>query len=319
MTVTSFGHTSDGTPVDQITLTEGDLRVTLLTYGAIVQDLRLAGVDHSLTWGADSMAAYETTHPYHGALIGPVANRITGAKSEVSGRTYAFAANDGPNSLHSGPTGTHAKVWTLADQSETHALLTVTLPDGEGGFPGTRMVSALFEVTAPATLSLTITGQTDADTLLNFANHSYWTLDGTDTVEGHRLKISADHYTPADAATLPTGEVRTVEGTPFDYRQGHVFAGGEPPLDTNFCLSDHRMPLREVLTLTGQSGVQMRMATTEPGVQIYDDRPHYRALAIEAQCWPDAPKHPNFPSIFLRRGDSYEQHTQWSFAKGAKQ
>lgn len=307
-----FGQTADGRTVGAVTLRGDGLTVRLLTLGSVLQSLRLDGVAHDLTRGPGSVAEMETARPYHGAIVGPVANRIAGAEAVIDGHLHRFPANEGGNLLHGGRTGTHARNWTVADAGDDHARLTLDLPDGEGGFPGNRQIVADWQVRA-LTLRLTLTATTDAPTLMNLANHSYWNLDGTDTWAGHSLRIAADRWLPVDAALLPdTPEM--VDGTPMDFRAGRVPTPGAPPIDHNFCLADAPRDLTEVVWLTGASGVQMVIATTAPGVQVYDGRPWHEALAIEPQLWPDAPRHPDYPSILLRPGEVWQQVTEWRFS-----
>lgn len=302
-----------------IIINAGDLTVHILTWGAVVQDVRLAGVDHSLTRGRDTLADYQGDWQHHGALIGPIVNRISNARVKIDGMMHELERNqDGRIHLHSGKHGTHRKDWTALDQSDNAVTLEISLPDGMCGLPGARAVQVTYSVSAPATLTMDITGTTDADTVMNFANHSYWNLDGSENWEGHSLKIDADHYLPGTDDNYPTGEVMDVTGTPMDFRAPRSLNVGADHFDNNFCLSDTRQPLRDVLTLRGQSGVAMTMATTETGVQIYDARTTpapYEALAIEAQSWPDAPNNRKFPSIRLRAGDTYAQTTQWRFTR----
>ena len=196
------------------------------------------------------------------------------------------------------------------------------LPDGEGGFPGNRRITARFTLIAPATLHLSVTTSTDAPTLINVANHSYWNLDGSQSLAGHRLRIAADHFLPTTADFTPTGEIAAAAGTMHDFRTPREIAPENPAFDTNFCLSQRRQPLRDVLWLTGSEGVEMTVATTEPGLQIYDARdarrpggPAYEGLAIEAQGWPDAPNHPDFPPITLAPGETCRQETRFSFRR----
>jgi aldose 1-epimerase len=169
-------------------------------------------------------------------------------------------------------------------------------------------------------LRLDVTGTTDTTTLMNFANHSYWNLDGTDHYDGHRLWIAADHYLPTTPDDYPTGEIIAVDGTDMDFRHARTVSGGAPAFDNNFCLSDTDEPLRDVLRLTGQSGVGMTLATTCPGIQVYDGRNaqrpgrgYYEGLAIEAQHWPDAPNNRHFPSIKVTPDKPYQQTTSWTF------
>jgi aldose 1-epimerase len=322
MQITDFGKTDTGASVQVITLAAGDLTATILTLGCTLQSAHLKGTPHSLTLGSDLLSDYENTMLYFGAIVGPVANRITGAKTTLNGHPLTFDANENGNLLHGGGQGTHAKIWDIAATTPNSTTLTLTLPAGEGGFPGTRQIRATYEITAPATLRLTITATTDTPTLMNFANHSYWNLDGTPTWTGHSLQIAADHYTATDAALLPTGRITPVAATLFDFRKARKLALGEPALDTNFCLSAAKAPLRPVATLTGASGLALRLATTEPGLQIYDAqrtaRPghaKYEGFAIEAQGWPDAPNHANFPSVQITPDAPYGQTTEWRFTK----
>jgi aldose 1-epimerase len=232
---------------------------------------------------------------------------------------YELERNDGAGHLHSGSDGTHAQIWSVADQSEDSVTLTLNLADGANGLPGRRQITATFTVAAPASLTLDITGTTDTKTLMNFANHSYWNLDGSDTWAGHRLQVAADHYLPTDAASAPTGEIRDVKGTDMDFRIARTFEQNTPALDHNFCLSGNEK-LREVLTLRGTSGIAMTIATTLPGIQIYDGRganrpgkATYEGLAIEPQHWPDAPNHRGFPSVAVTPDTPYRQTSRWTF------
>lgn len=316
-----FGTTARGEAVEAVPLAAGRLSACVLTCGAILKSVRLDGVAHDLTLGSDRLADYEDAMRYHGAVVGPVANRLRGAKAVIGGRLHAFEANEGGNTLHSGATGVHARVWTLDDAGPSHAALSLDLPDGLGGFPGQRRLTARFEALPPATLRLTLAAATDAPTLMNLANHCYWTLDGTDDVTGHRLRIAADRYLTTRPDGTPRGAIRPVGGTPMDFRRAQRLAPGAPPLDTCFCLGDRREPLREVLWLEGRSGVTLTLATTEPGVQVYDARDAcrpgrgpYEGLALEPQYWPDAPANPGFPSILLDPGQDWTQVTEWRFA-----
>lgn len=317
---TPFGTNPDSTPVHALRIAAGDLSATILTRGAILHEVRLSGVDRNLTVGCDALADHDGAMIYHGALIAPVANRIGGARATLDGHEHRLEANDGPNTLHSGPHGAHTRVWEVLEAAEDCVLLGLDLADGEGGFPGHRRITARFRVVPPATLHLEVLGATDRPTWMNVANHSYWNLDGTPTWAGHRLTIHADRYTPVSDALIPTGEAAPVAGTPFDFGQPRAAVRGETLYDHNWCTADARGPLREVLVLEGASGVTMRLSTTEPGVQVYDGnqgarpgRERFEALAIEAQGWPDAPSQPGFPSVVLRPGETYRQVTEWTF------
>jgi aldose 1-epimerase len=323
--IRDFGHATDGRMVRAVTLASPQLTVTILTWGAAVQDLRLAGIDRSLTLGGDRLAGYQGPMGYFGTIVGPVANRLAGARAVIGGREYRFPANEGTTSLHSGPRGVQARHWALEAADERALRLALVLEDGDDGYPGRRRITADYRVEDTA-LTLHLTARTDAPTLMNLANHSYWNLDGAETFAGHRLQVLADHYV-ATVNDLPTGEVAPVAGA-FDLREGRVLDLTEG-YNHNFCLSRAPRALTEAAVLTGRSGVTLQMATTEPGLQVYDGRfldtggfaghggrPHraHAGLALEAQRWPDAPNHPGFPPIDLAPGETYDQVTRWRFA-----
>lgn len=327
--IENLGKTAKGQTVQAIHLLGGELRATILTYGATLQDVRLAGTPWPLTLGATSVAAYEGPFAYFGAIVGPVANRIAGAAAEIDGRKHQFAANEaGKTTLHGGPSGTHAQVWTIEAVSASAVTLGLHLPDGLGGFPGNRQLRADFQITAPATLSLTMSATTDAPTLVNLANHSYWNLDGGADTSGHRLTVAADTYLPVDSDLIPLAP-RAVGGTDFDFRAGRRLDPARP-LDHNFCLSAASRTLTEVAMLSGSQGVCLRLETTAPGLQVYDGRglqtrpfpgltgqPYgpNAGVALEAQHWPDAPGRPDFPSIALSAGENYREITAFSFTR----
>lgn len=319
--ITDFGRTAGGIPVKAITLRSHGLTARILTWGAVLQGLWLPGVAHGLTLGSERLADYEGSMIHHGSLIAPVANRISGARAVLDGQELTFEKNFlGRMTLHSGTAGTQGRVWDLQGCDGTSASLAADLPDGAGGFPGNRRITARYEVLG-ATLRLTITAVTDRPTFFNATNHSYWNLDGTGTWAGHRLKVAADEILPTDGDDCVTGAVVPVAGTDYDFRRGKVPAPGRPPLDHCFVLARARRDVTPVLWLQGQGGVTMEVATTEAGLQLYDGRaairpgrgPH-EGIAIEAQGWPDAPNRAGFPAIVLRPGDILRQVTEWRFS-----
>ncbi len=320
--ISRFGATGDGAEVQSVTIGSDRLRATVLTFGAILQSVRLSGVNHDLTLGSLDLADYEGPMAYYGPVIGPVVNRIGNARVKIAGMMYELERNqDGRHSLHSGRHGTHRKLWTITDATDTSVTLSIDLVDGQCDLPGARTISARFEI-ADQSLTLTLTGRSDEATVMNLANHSYWNLDGSGSISGHRLQVHADHYLPTDDAMLPTGDVAEVAQTPFDFRAPVMISAGQPPLDTNFCLAEGQGPCREVLKLQGQSGVTLTLSTDAPGLQVYDcrevgqsTRPPYEGLALEAQFWPDAPNHDHFPSILLRKGQQFTQTTRWTFSR----
>lgn len=322
MQITDFGKTGTDMSVQAITISAGDLTAQILTYGCTLHSVILNGTPHSLTLGSDTLSDYAGDMLYFGAIVGPVANRITRARTTLDGQPLQFDPNENGNLLHGGTTGTHTKIWAVTQSSPASVTLALELPHNEGGFPGTRHIRATYQIEAPATLRLTIDASTDVPTLMNFANHSYWNLDGTANWAGHSLQIAADHITATDDALLPTGMLTPVTGTGFDFRTQHPVVAGDPALDTNFCLTHTKTALRPVARLTGATGLTMTLATTEPGLQIYDaertarpGRAKYEGFAIEAQGWPDAPNHANFPSVKITPDAPYAQTTEWRFTK----
>jgi len=314
--IRDFGNSPSGQSVQAVTLDANGLRIEVLTWGAALRSVRMEGVTHDLTQGAPSMADFETGMGSHGVIVGPVANRIGGAQALIAGREYRFETDRVPGvTLHSGRSGLHRRVWEIVEITPQAVQLHIDLPDGTGGFPGNRVIRARYSLHAPFTLRLTMEVETDAPTLANLAHHGYWNLDGSGRIAGHRMRIAAEGITEVDAQLVPTGHVLPVAGTGFDFREMREIKPGNPPIDTNFCLSDARVSLREVMWLEGCSGVTMAVATTEPGLQIYDQRPGHSALAIEPQFWPDAANHSGFPSILLEPGQDWRQVSEWRFGR----
>lgn len=320
--ITPFGRTAGGEAVQRVTLGRDGLTVSILTLGSVLQGVWLEGANRNLTLGSDRLSDYEGDMRYHGSLIGPVVNRFTNARATIAGQDLRFEANqDGKHCLHSGSAGTHLKVWRLAEATENSLRLELDLPDGEGGFPGNRRISASWQVDG-VSLNLQIHASTDLATPINFANHSYWNLDGTPTWAGHRLMIAANHYLPTTPDFTPTGEITPVEGSMMDFRKARRIEPGTDLFDNCYILGTAPSTLREALRLTGQSGIGLVVSTTEPGIQVYDGRNAFRpgmgaheGFAIEAQNWPDAPNHPGFPPITLEPGQVYRQHTVWRLTR----
>ncbi len=330
--IAPFGNTQSGETVHRITLRSDALDVSVLTLGAILHDVRLNGVDHSLTIGFDELAPYEGAHFHVGSIVGPVANRISNARAAIVGVTHQFEANTpGGHTLHSGSTGLQHLVWKIEEHNPHSTTLSAHLPDGTGGFPGNRHIAARFTV-ADATLKLEIAAETDRLSPISPTNHSYWNLGPHPTTDGHILAVSAECTTPLDPEILlPTGAVSDVAGTRFDFRTSRTIeAGAEGLLDLNLCLSNTPRALTPVAQLDGPTGITMKLATTAPGLQVFDghilgDAPAtlldgrqlqaYGGLALETQYWPDAMANPDFPTILLAPGMKWQQETLWSFTR----
>lgn len=331
MTITRFGEIENGIQVDAITIESDALTVTILTLGAVLNDVRLAGVFYPLTLGSTGVDGYRGPLSSFGSLMGPVINRIKGCTATIDGQEFTFEKHRSGNlTQHSGSTGMQKQVWRLADHGADFVALTLDLPDGLGGFPGNRSVTAAYYVDG-ASLRMKVTATTDASTLMNPANHSYWSLDPDLGFSGHTLTVKADRFTEPDQNLMPTGRVLDVTGTDYDFRVGKVLtADNNQFFDLNLVTADQRGPLRPVATLRGTSGVQMVMSTTECGLQVYDcgtikapefpthhGQPYmpYSGIALEAQSWPGAVANDHFPSIVLRPNETYEQITEWAFSR----
>lgn len=329
-----FGTLPDGQPVARVTLRGGGLTARFLTYGAILQDLRLDGHDAPLVLGFEDLGSYLEHSPYFGATAGRCANRIRGGGFQIDGRRYRTDRNAlGRHTLHGGRLGTGKRNWVLKAAGRSSAEFAIGLADGEMGFPGAMNLRAVFSLTGRGTLDIRYAATTDRPTLCNIAHHSYFTLDATGDILGHRLCIGADRYLPVDGDFIPVG-VADVGGTDYDLRGGGTIAdarrGG--PIDHNFCVGDRRGALREIGWLESPvSGLRMKIRSTEPGLQVYDagridvpapgldGRPIRRCggVALEPQLWPDAIHHPDWSQPVLRPGETYAQHTQFVFARKA--
>ncbi len=332
-----FGWMPDGRKVDRVVIRGGGLTANVLTWGAVVQDLRLEGHPDPLVLGFEDFRFYPVHSPYFGAIAGRYANRIAGGRFSIDGKTYHTDKNFlGKHTLHGGAAGFGHQLWTLGDAGADFVTLTYRSPDGEMGFPGNLDVSCTYALKDDGHMVVELSAETDARTLCNLAAHSYYNLDdgGRSDVLGHELQIDADSYLPVDGECIPTGDIAPVEGTDFDFRiLRQIRREGKPDTayDHNFCLSDARGPLRRTVTLRGvKSGVEMQVWTTEPGVQFYDGKnvarevpglegisygPH-AGLCLEPQIWPDAPNRPQFPQALLGPFEKYSQTTEYRFRLG---
>lgn len=323
----SFGTTPDGSPVHRLTLQGGGLRAHVLTLGAIVQDLRLDGVAHPLVLGADQLAPYLGPMRYFGASVGRYANRIAGGRFALHGQRHDLSRNyRGRHCLHGGARGCAEHVWSVADHSDDSATLTMTLLDGDMGFPG-RLDIALTISLHLGALTFDYTATTDRDTVCSLSHHGYFVLDDSGSLAQHSLRVAAEHYLPTDDDLIPTGAIAPVAGTDLDYLRARSLR--DVALDHNFCLSNHPVPLRPVAWVASDlSGLALQVATTEPGLQVFtaghlplsgvvgrDGQAlgRHAGIALEAQHWPDAPNHPDFPDATLRVGDTYRHTTRYSF------
>jgi aldose 1-epimerase len=346
VTKQAFGHTSEGTPVDLYSLEDGKVEVRIMTYGGIVVSLRTPdrnGKLDDVVLGYDSVDKYIAKTPYFGAIVGRYANRIAHASFQLDGHTYSIPKNDGDNALHGGIRGFDKVVWT-AKQIPDGVELTYVSKDGDQGFPGTLTTTVRYTLSASA-LRIEYSATTDKDTVLNLSNHSYFNLagQGKGDVLGHVLKIDASRMTPVDATLIPTGELKPVEGTPFDFRTPHAI--GErinaddvqlylgKGYDHNFVLDHPAGELSEAAEVyEPTTGRILQVLTTQPGVQLYtgnfldgsitgkEGRVYNQrfAFCLETQHFPDSPNHAAFPSTELKPGQTFHSVTVFQFSAGTR-
>lgn len=286
--------------------------------------------------------AIDSPEPFLSTLVGRYGNRIAKGKFTLEGKEYSLSINNGPNHLHGGPTGFHARVWDAEQLSENSLKLHYLSADGEEGFPGNLDMTVVYTFTDENELVIDYTGTTDKTTVVNMTNHGFFSLTGianpTPTIEDLECEINADYYVPIDDTSIPTGEIESVKGTPFDFTTPH--AVGER-IDADHIQTkrgagyDHCFVLDKKqpgeLTFAARvvepkSGRMMEVYTTEPGVQVYTDNwadgykgqhgatfPRRSAICFEAQHFPDSPNHPYFPSVVLKPGEVYTQKTIYKF------
>jgi aldose 1-epimerase len=324
-----FGHVPDGRAVQRVVLRNGDLSAHVLTLGAIVQDLRLEGVPHPLVLGSDTPDPYFDAMQYFGAMTGRFANRIGGAKVHLAGREWPLDRNWlGRHTLHGGAQGVAQKLWHIVDLAADQVTLSLTLPDGDMGFPGQMQVHLTIALDADCALQFNLRATTDHVTPCSFSHHGYFTLDDSGTLDQHQLQVHADHYLPLDGDSIPTGQIATVAGTALDFRRPRSL--GQQVIDHNFCLSEQGLALRPVARLSTPT-LSMQVETTEAGLQVFT-APHlppnglpglggrsyrtFAGVALEAQAWPDAPNQPHFPPALLHPGTEHRHITRYRFTKG---
>ncbi|MBB3946389.1 aldose 1-epimerase [Rhizobium skierniewicense] len=332
----NFGLTASGEKVERVTISAGGLTAHVLTWGAVIQDLRLDGHQPPLVLGFDNFDDYPKYSSYFGATPGRNANRIDSGKFTIDGKTYQLELNEkGVTHLHGGSDNIGKRNWLLMEHGPDHVVLQIVDPDGRAGYPGNCTVTATYTIREGGVLSMVYETTTDKPTIANICQHSYFNLDGAQTTLGHEIEIAADHYLPTTDRQIPTGEIRPVDGTVFDLRRPVPVEreenGEQVTYDHNFCLSSERVAKRRVARVTAPaSKVSLEVHTTEPGVQFYsafklntgapglEGRRYgpFAGLCLETQIWPDAVNHDGFPKAILRPGETLRQETDYIFTKG---
>lgn len=345
---TPFGVTRDGQPVALYTLRRpSGMQARITNFGGIVVSLTAPdreGVYEDVVLGFESLAEYEAQHPYFGALIGRYGNRIAGGRFTLDGQDYTLATNNGPNHLHGGLRGFDKVVWEALPEVTPQGpglRLRYLSPDGEEGYPGNLDATVRYILAEDDTLLIEYTASSDAPTPVNLTHHGYFNLSGAARrdILGHWLEINADRYTPVDATLIPTGELREVTGSVFDFRSPRGIGEGLAADDEQLRHGqgyDHNWVLN--VTAAGEmllaarlgdpvSGRVMSVYTTEPGLQFYSGNfldgslsgkgvrfDHRMGLCLETQHFPDSPNQPSFPNTILRPGETLRSTTRYVFS-----
>lgn len=334
-----FGVTADDEEVRRVEISGGGLSAAVMEWGAVLQDLRLAGHDAPLVLGFERFEDYPAHSPYFGAVPGRYANRIAHGRFTIDGERFQADLNDkGRHTLHGGARGFGVRLWRCIEAGDDFVTLAMHDPEGEMGFPGAMDAICTYRLRRPATLVVEFEATCDRPTLCNLTQHSYFNLDngGTGDILGHRLILHAGAYLPVDDDQIPTGVVEPVELTAFDFMIPrpirHDADDGQLLYDHNFCLAASRGPLRLAAWVQGAgSGVEMEVWTTEPGVQFYagykldpamppghGGRRYdaFSGFCLEPQVWPDSPNRAYFPQAVLRPGETYRHVTEYRFRLG---
>jgi aldose 1-epimerase len=342
-----FGKTADGAAVDLYTLKNAaGMEVAITTYGGRIVSLKAPGRDGKfadVVLGFDNLEGYLGEHPYFGALVGRYGNRIAKGRFKLDGKEYKLATNNGANSLHGGLKGFDKMVWVGREVpgGDPSVELTYLSKDGEEGYPGNLTEKVTYTLTAANELRIDYSATTDKDTVVNVTNHSYFNLagQGQGNILSHVVQLNAAKFTPVDAGLIPTGQLKSVEGTPFDFRQPTVIGarindkdeqvtrGGG--YDHNFVVDGAPGTLRLAARVTEPtSGRVLEVSTTEPGVQFYTGNfldgtvkgkggvayAKRTGFCLETQHFPDSPNHPDFPTTTLKPGAEYKSTTVFKFS-----
>lgn len=341
-----FQTTIDGKETDLFFLRNGQMEIAVTNYGAAVVAIMVAdknGVYENVVLGHDSIeAVVNSPEPFLNTTIGRYGNRIANGKFTLNGKEYTLAVNNGPNSLHGGPTGFHTRVWEARQKNDQAVEFKYTAQDGEEGFPGKLEILMTYTLTEYNEWMITYKATTDKTTIVNLTNHAFFNLAGakenTPTVCNNLLTFNADHYIPINDVSIPLGEIAKVEGTPFDFRKPRLVGDridADDMQTKNGAGYDHCFVLNKKepgeLTFAAKcvepnSRRFLEVYTTEPGVQLYTGNwlngfagykgatyPRRSAICFEAQCFPDTPNRPYFPSCVLKPGQEYKQVTVYKF------
>lgn len=341
--VRDYGVTSDGQQVKQyIMANKQGMKAVLLNYGAVITELHVPdkkGELYDVVWGYENIAGYEVNTPGLGSAIGRNANRIGKAQITINGKVYELQKNNGENNLHGGNPGYNRRMWKGLIADDNKVEFSIESPDGDQGFPGNASVKISYTLTEDNELRIGYEASADQDTIFNLTNHSYFNLEGQESnnVLEHHVWIDADAFTPTDDGLIPTGEIRSVEGTPMDFKTFHALgerieedyeplkqAGG---YDHNYVLNNEGAYALCCKLKSLKTGVVMEVYTDLPGMQLYcgnfledetggkNGRVYGKrsAVCFESQYFPDAVHHENFKSPICKAGEKYRSVTGYKF------
>ena len=342
VTKSVFGKLPSGQTAHLFTLANAQGSVAKVTnYGAIITELHVPdrqGRLGDVVLGFDNLKSYITNPPYFGATCGRVANRTAKGKFTLDGKKYSLAVNNGVNALHGGRKGFDKVLWRATPLQGATVRLDYTSVDGEEGYPGKLAVTVIMKLTDANELLIDYTATTTKPTPINLTNHSYFNLAGRGDIKQHQLTLAADFYTPTDNTQIPTGEIRPVKGTPFDFTKPvpvgarFVKLGGKPQgYDHNYVLrgdtTNSDAPAFTARVTEATTGRVLEVFTTEPGVQLYTGNwlngsltgkggavyAQHTGLCLETQHFPNSVNTPHFPNTILRPGETYHQLTVHRF------
>lgn len=321
------GKLDDGRTVNRFVIANDIIEVSVLEWGVCATAIKLAEFPHNLLLDYPAIGDYERDLVSMGAVVGRFASRIREGRFELGGRSIQLSRNHGSYHLHGGALGFARRLWH-GEATQNGARFSLLSRSGEEGYPGNLDVSVEIRLLGNA-VEYRYQAATDEDTILNLTNHSYFNLDGSADILGHRLSLEADHYLPIDDENIPTGEIRPVAGSPFDFRKSKPVGRDIDLEDDQLRLGagyDHCFVLRDAqksigseprlaAKLCGQTA-NMTVLTTEPGIQLYTGnrlpRPR-EGVCLETQHFPDSPNQPGFPSTCLRPGETYSSITRYRF------
>lgn len=342
----NFDKTHQGKKIELFILKNGPIQAAITNYGARMVGLLVPdkdGRDIDVLTGYNNIDDYLKTESYFGCVVGRYGNRIAKGKFTLNGKTYTLATNNGANHLHGGPEGFCKKVWDAKQIDSSSVEFSYLSKDMEEGYPGNLQVKVIYRLTADRGVEIEYSATTDKPTVLNLTNHNYWNLDGErDTsINDHLLQIFASKYTPVDSTLIPTGELASVEGTPFDFRKptaigdrvnaDHIQIKYGKGYDHNFVLVPEKVAAGELpliaTVLSPNTGIKMEVLTAEPGIQFYSGNfltgsqvgksgqayVFRSALCLETQHFPDSPNQPKFPTTTLNPGQTYSTKTRYRF------